>query len=110
MYFGLLPLSAYPFLLVGFWITMVIAFALGLVYLVGSKRGKRAARVWTTVCVGAFLAAGAANVAWAVFSGQWRSFMLRIGSGPFTEMVMLAVLFVGVMWFMALRYTQGLKG
>jgi hypothetical protein len=30
------------------------------------------------------------------------------GSGPLLEMGVLALLFVGSMWFMALRYTQGL--
>lgn len=109
MYFGLLPLSAYPFLLVGFWIVMIVALALCLVYVVGSTRGKRAAQMWTDACVGTFLLGSMADVVWAVFSGQWRSFMLQFGLGPLSDMVMLAVFLIGIMWFMAIRYTQGLK-
>ena len=109
MYFGLLPLSAYPFLLVGFLIVMVVGLSLCLVYLVGSSRGKRAAQMWTDACAGTLILASVADVVWAVFSGQWRSFMLQFGFGPLTEMVVLGALFVGTMWFMAIRYTQGLS-
>jgi|GEM_PF-2214701 len=109
MYFGLLPLSAYPFLLVGFWIVMVVGLSLCLVYPVGSARGKRAAQMWTDACAGTLLVASVADIVWAVFSGQWRSFMLQFGFGPLTEMVMLSALFIGILWFLAIRYTQSLS-
>lgn len=109
MYFGFLPLSGYPFLIVGFWIVAIVGFALFLVYPVGSMRGRRAAQVWTDAFAGSLLVASVANVVWAVFSGQWRSFMLQFGFGPLGEMAMLSTLFIGIMWFMAIRYTQGLS-
>lgn len=46
---------------------------------------------------------------WVVVSGQWRAFMLQFGFSPLAEMMMLAALLVGTMWWMAVRYSAGLK-
>ncbi|MDR3686987.1 MAG: hypothetical protein P4L93_08540 [Coriobacteriia bacterium] len=109
MYFGNAGLSRYTFLGVGFWVVMVSGIAFTLVYAVGSTRGKRAARLWTNLCVALVVAGGAGDIAWAMATGEWRSFMGAIGPEPLIEMAMLAILFLGSMWFMAIRYTGGLK-
>jgi len=109
VYFGYAGLSRYTFLAVGFWVVMVSGFAFALVYAVGHTRGKRAARQWTSLCVALALLGGAADVAWAVLTGEWRLFVANYGYGPILEMVVLAALFLGTMWFMAIRYTEGLK-
>ena len=109
MYFGYGGMAQYPFLSVGFWVVMVVAFAFLLVYFVGSTRGKRAARMWTDVCVALALLGGVVDVLWALQSGEWRSFLAIYGFEPLAEMAMLALLLLGTMWFMAIRYTEGLK-
>ena len=109
MYSGNAALSHYAFLAVGFWIVMVSGIAFTLVYAIGPTRGKQAARLWTNLCVAMVVVGGIGDVAWAMAVGEWRSFMGTIGPEPLIEMAMLAVLFLGSMWFMAIRYTGGLK-
>ena len=95
--------------LAGFWVVMAVGIALALVYAVGAKKGKRAAQMWTDVCVAALALGAVGVIAWALASGQLRSFLVQFGYGPLFEMLVLAALFIGSMWFMAVRYTQGLK-
>lgn len=109
MYFGYAGLARYSFLAIGFWVVMVSGVAFALVFAVGPTRGKRAARTWTDLCVALTLIGGVADIAWAVLSGEWRSFVANYGVGPIVEMLVLAALFLGTMWFMAIRYTEGLK-
>lgn len=109
MYFGYLSLQSFTFLAAGFWVVMVSGIGLILVYAVGTYRGRRAARLWTNACVWLLVVGLAADVAFAVVSKQWQGFMLTYGAGPLVEMGVLALLFVGSMWFMAVRYTQGLE-
>ena len=109
MYFGNAGMAQYTFLAVGFWVVMVSGFAFALVLAVGPTRGKRSARMWVNLCVAIAVLGAAADVVWAMATGEWRSFIANYGSGPLIEMVMLAVLFLGTMWFMAIRYTGGLK-
>ena len=108
MYFGLTPLANYGFVGAGFWVVMVAGLGLGLVYVVGSSRGKRAAQMWVSSCVLLLGVGAVSDIVWAVLSGQWRSFMVQFGFGTLLEMFMLAVLFIGTMWFMAVRYIGGL--
>jgi len=109
MYFGYAGLSRYTFLAVGFWVVMVAGIAFALVFAVGPSRGKRAARLWTRMCVTLAGLGAVADVAWAVASGEWRSFAANYGFEPLIEMVVLAGLLLGTMWFMAIRYTEGLR-
>jgi hypothetical protein len=109
VYFGYAGLARYTFLAVGFWVVMVGGIAFALVFAVGPTRGKRAARMWTDLCVLLTVLGAASDVAWAIASGEWRSFVANYGWGPLIEMAVLAVLFLGTMWFMAIRYTEGLK-
>jgi len=102
-------LSDFTFLGAGFWIVMVTAFAFVLVFAVGATRGKRAAHLWTNACVAGLIIGMAADIAWAVFSGEGRHFLDVFGAGPLVEMTVLAALLLGSMWFMAIRYTDGLK-
>jgi len=109
MNFGMASLPTFRFVLAGFWVVMCVGLGLGLVYFVGAQYGRRAAQNWVRGCVAVLLGGGAVTIGWAVMSGQWERFMLTFGPGPLSEMLMLAVLFLGTMWFMALRYTQGLN-
>jgi hypothetical protein len=109
MYFGYLTLSSYTFLAIGFSVVMVVGVALGLVYLVGAKWGRRAAELWIRAWIAVLAVGAVADIAFAIASKQWAGLMLQYGPGPLSEMLVLAALFIGSMWFMALRYTQGLK-
>jgi hypothetical protein len=108
VYFGLTSLSRFSFVGVGFWVVMCAGVGLGLVYAVGSAKGKRAAQMWTDACLVLLAAGGIADILWALMSGQWRAFMLQFGFSPLAEMMVLAALLLGTMWFMAVRYTSGL--
>ena len=109
MYFGYLSLQSFTFLAAAFWLVMAAGVGLVLVYPVGANRGKKAAGAWVNLCVGVLLVGLAADVVFAVVSRQWDAFLLTYGTGPLLEMGVLGLLFIGSMWFMALRYTQGLK-
>ena len=109
MYFGYLSLQSFTFLVAAFWVVMVAGVGLILVYAVGTYRGKRAAQLWTNACVAVLVVGIAADVVFAMVSGQWEAFLLAYGSGTLFEMGLFGLLFVGSMWFMALRYTQSLK-
>ena len=106
---GYAQLSAFTFLAAGFWIVMVVAVGLGLVYVVGSARGKRAAQQWVDLCIAALLVGLLIDGVWAMTSGQWARFMHAYGFSTLAEMLVLAFLLLFSMWFMAVRYTQGLK-
>lgn len=108
MYFGMTSLSRFGFIGAGFWVVMVTAFALGLVYVVGSSRGRVAAQQWLSACMLLLGVGGIADISWALVSGQWRAFMVQFGFGALLEMLVLAALFIGTMWFMAVRYVGGL--
>jgi len=109
VYFGYAGLPNYTFLAIGFWVVMVSGIAFALVFAVGPTRGKRAARMWTDLCVWLTVLGAVVDVAWALLSGEWRAFVANYGAGPLVEMTVLALLFLGTMWFMAIRYTEGLK-
>jgi hypothetical protein len=109
VYFGYLSLQSFTFLSAGFFVVMVAGLGLTLVYPVGAYRGKRAAELWVKSCVAILVVGLAADVAFAVASRQWEAFLLTYGLGSLLEMGILGLLFVGSMWFMAVRYTQGLS-
>jgi hypothetical protein len=109
VYFGLISLSTFRFIGAGFWVVMVTGLGLALVYVVGSSRGRRAAQMWTNSCMVLLAAGGIADIVWALLSGQWRTFMLQFGFSPLAEMMLLAALLIGTMWFMAVRYIAGIK-
>jgi hypothetical protein len=107
--FGYSPLARYTFLGLGFGVVMVVGMALALVYVIGAMRGKRAASQWVDACVAGLAFGSAADAAFALLSGQLSSFLKLFGAGPLFEMLALAALFLGTMWFMAIRYTEGLE-
>jgi hypothetical protein len=109
MNFGLAPMSTYRFLGVGFWVVMTVALGLVLVYAVGSSRGRRAAQRWVSGCMLLLAVGGIVDIAWAVVSGQWSSFLMQFGFSPLAELMVLATLFIGTLWWMAVRYTAGIK-
>jgi hypothetical protein len=109
MYFGYLSLQSFTFLAAGFFVVMVAGVGLILVYPVGTYRGKQAAELWVKSCVAILIFGLAADIVFAVVSRQWEAFLLAYGLGSLLEMGILGLLFVGSMWFMAVRYTQSLK-
>ncbi len=109
MYFGYLSLQSFTFLAAGFLVVMVAGLGLILVYPVGMYRGKKAAELWVNACTAILVVGLVADVAFAVVTRQWEAFLLAYGLGSLLEMGILGLLFVGSMWFMAVRYTQSLK-
>ena len=109
MTFDYAGLSRFTFLSVGFWVVMVVGIAFALVFAVGPTRGKKAARLWVELCAGLAVIGGVADVVWAMMTGEWTAFVRLYGYTPIIEMVLLAVLLLGIMWFLAIRYTDGLK-
>jgi hypothetical protein len=107
--FGYAGFSRFTFLGSGFWIVLVSALAFVLVFAVGSRRGKQAARAWTNTCVTLSLGGFALDLLYAAGTGELRRFLSYYGWGPLVEMAILALLFLGTLWFMAIRYTGGLK-
>jgi hypothetical protein len=109
VYFGFGGLARFTFLSVGFWVVMVASIAFALVYAVGPTRGKLAARMWTDSSLVLALIGSAVDLLWALESGEGRAFVDLYGAGPLAGVVALAVLLMGAMWWMAIRYTDGLK-
>jgi hypothetical protein len=109
VYFGYLSLQSFTFLAAGFVVVMTAGVGLIMVYAVGTYRGKRAAELWVNACVALLVIGLAADMVFAVVTRQWEAFLLAYGLGSLIEMGILGLLFVGSMWFMALRYTQSLK-
>lgn len=105
MYYGYEMMSTLTFVPAGFVITVMTALSFTLVYAVGASRGARAAGVYSAVCTWITVAAFAADVVYAVASGQWKTFIEWYGTGPLFEMGLLALMFVGSMWFMAMSYS-----
>lgn len=106
MYFGLTGIAGLPFVATGVSVVLLWCVALGLVYPVGARGGALAAAKYLrlTLLVGGVACAGV--LAWAVASGQWRTFMRLFGFGPMAEMVVLAFLFVFTMAWMGLTYVS----
>lgn len=102
-------LSRYTFLPVGFWVVVVAAVAFALVYAVGPTRGKRAARMWVDSSLGLALLGAAADIVWALESGEVLRFVRTYGLVPIVGMLAFFALVLGIMRYMAIRYTDGLK-
>jgi hypothetical protein len=109
VYLGFGDLSRFTFLSVGFWVVMVVALAFSMVFAVGPVRGKRAARLWTDSCLALGLFGGVVDLIWVLESSEWRPFVTEYGFGPLMGMAVLAVVLLGTMWLLAIRYTDGLK-
>lgn len=104
MYFGLAGIAGLPFVAIGVGVVLAWCLALGLVYVVGAKRGALAAAKYLRAVLMVGAAAVAVDFAWAVASGQWAIFMRRFGFAPMAEMVLLAFMFVFTMAWMGLTY------
>lgn len=106
MYSGLVRLPLYPFIGWGFVLVMAVGVGLALVYAVGALGGRRAAAMYTGALVALLAAGAAADLIWGATSGQLAGVVRDMGVGPLAEMVVLGALFIGSMWFMAVRYAQ----
>ncbi len=106
MYFGYNQMWVFTFVPVGFVITMAASVGFGLVYVVGARRGKAAAMRYNSVVAYSFLGLAALDLAWAAASGQLAGFLRAYGPGPLTEMIVLALMCVGSLWFMAVAYAN----
>lgn len=104
MYFGLAGIAGLPFVAIGVGVVLAWCLALGLVYVVGAKRGALAAAKYLRVVLLIGAAAVVVDFAWAVASGQWSLFIRLFGFAPMAEMVLLAFLFVFTMVWMGLTY------
>lgn len=104
MYFGYGQIWLFAFVPVGFAIVMAASVALGFVFLVGPRRGGRAAVRYTSSVLGAFVLLSALDVAWATVTGRLAAFARAYGYGPLLEMIVLALLCVGSLGLMAMSY------
>jgi hypothetical protein len=106
---GFGDLSRYTFLTVGLWVVVVGVVAFSLVYAVGPTRGKRAARMWADSCLGLALVGAVVDVIWALESEEVFLFVGVYGIGPIVGMLASFALLFGALWYLAIRYTDGLK-
>lgn len=104
MNYGYQSMWMLTFVPVGFVITMVVFLAMCLVYAVGAYRGRRSAAGWVRFWSVAFVLAAAADLTYGVATGQLEDFLRLYGATPLAEMVILAALCVGSVWFMAVSY------
>jgi len=107
MYFGFQSMTEFPFLTVGFFLTMVGALGFGAAFMLGLYKGGLAALKFTRIWVYLIAAALIFTVVYAMVSGQWKLFLIEFGFGPLVEMGVLAVGFIAIMWFMAYQYAMG---
>lgn len=110
MYFGYGQIWQFTFVPAGFAIVMATSVALGLVYAVGAKWGKEPARRYTNLVAGTFIALAVADLLLAALSGSLERFLIAYGWGPLVEMIVLAMLCVGSLWFMAVSYVTSKRG
>jgi hypothetical protein len=106
---GLGDLSRYTFLTVGLWVVVVGVIAFSLVYAVGPARGKSAARMWADSSLGLALVGAVVDAIWALESNEVFRFVGVHGIGPILAMMASFALLFGILWYMAIRYTDGLK-
>lgn len=106
MNYGYESMWMLTFVPAGFVITMVAFLAMCLVYAVGAYRGRRSAAVWVRFWSIAFIVAAGADLAYGAATGQLGDFLRLYGVTPLAEMIILAVLCVGSMWFMAVSYVN----
>ena len=104
MYFGYGAMWTFTFVPIAFVLVMVVGVALGFVYAVGAARGKQAAARYTQAWTIVLLVGGAADLAYAVLSGQWATFISAYGWSPIIQMGLLATMFIAGMWMMAASY------
>jgi branched-subunit amino acid ABC-type transport system permease component len=104
VYFGLIRISAFPFVSVGAAAVLLWSLLLGLVYAVGSASGGQAAlRYFRIVLWGGALALVGTGV-WALATGQWQRFVDEFGWSPLLEMLFGAALLLFVMVWMGMTY------
>jgi len=106
VYFGYQTMWTFSFLPIGFVLVMGVSIALGLIYAVGSSRGKDAALRYLRVCTVVLLVGGALDIAYAVATGQLARFVAAYGIVPLLEMSVLALMCVGAMALMASSYVS----
>ncbi len=109
MYFGYLSFQSFTFLAAGFWVVMVSGIGLILVYAVGTYRGRASGPALDQRL--RVVAGGRTRRRRRLRGGDQAvaGVHARVRGRTLVEMGVLALLFVGSMWFMALRYTQGLE-
>lgn len=106
MYFGLVRISAYPFVPVGTAVVLLWSVLLGLVYAVGSVRGGVAALHYFRIVVWTGTTALVGTWVWAVVTGQWQRFLSEFGWQPMFEMLLGAALLLFVMVWMGMTYVS----
>ena len=88
------------------WVIGCILLFVG-AYLIGSKKGGRAAAKYTAVVTLFFLIGFASIVGYAYFTGEAQLFLETYTPAVVIEMMILALGCVWIMWFMATQYSRG---
>jgi len=92
---------------------LAVVWALGCIilyigtYLMGSKKGGRAAAKYTALITWVFVVGFALIVGYGFFSGEIALFIERYRYAVLIEMVLLTLGCVWIMWFMATQYSRG---
>ncbi len=107
MHFGYERMWTFAFVQLGFVVTMLGGLAFTGAFVVGARRGGRAALKYTRGCSLAFAVALGACVAYGVATGEWGAFTDAYGAGPLLEMGVLGFMWVVAMWIMATSYSVG---
>ena len=88
------------------WVIGCILLFVG-AYLIGSKKGGRAAAKYTAAITLFFLVGFASIVGYAYFTGEAQLFLETYTPAVVIEMMILALGCVWIMWFMATQYSRG---
>ncbi len=106
MYFGYQTMWMFTFVPLGFLLVMGVSVSLGLIYAVGSARGKDAAIRYLRTCIAVLFVGALGIIAYALASGQLARFVAAYGIVPLLEMSVLALMCVGAMALMASSYVS----
>jgi hypothetical protein len=106
VYFGYGDISSYRFLQAGVFWVLACSLAFCVAFIIGARRGGRAAARYVTTSGWVFVAGMVAIAAWALISGQLGDFVLAFGVGVLIELLMFAAGCIGIMWFMPMQYAR----
>jgi uncharacterized membrane protein len=107
VYFGNMSMSGYLFLKLGLvWVLGVSLLGFSGAFVVGWRRGGRAAERYTKVTLAVFLTVLLLIAIYALLSTELTRFLGTFGPAPLLEMLIMAFGCVFIMWFMATQYSR----
>ena len=107
MNYGYQAMSQLSFLSMGFAVVAIGAMGFIAAFVIGSRKGGRAAKRFATVWATLLLAGVAAVAIYALVVGELQMFLYEYGVAPLAEMVILACGWTFIMGFMAMSYSNG---